>query len=80
MGFNSGFKGLNSRVGKGDKRYMIFRNVCIYLRVGMALTSQITSVFNTTVWKTSDAGRSGLAHAVQELVYSLKTSNIFFKC
>jgi hypothetical protein len=56
---------------------MIFRNVCIYLPVGTALTFQITSVFNTTVWETSDAGRSGLAHAVQELVYSLKSSNIF---
>jgi hypothetical protein len=55
---------------------MIFRNFCIYLPVGMALTFQITSVFNTTVWKTSDAGPSGLAHAVQEPVYSLKTSNI----
>jgi len=56
---------------------MIFQNVCIYLAVGTALTFQMTLLFNTTAGRTSQAGRSGLAYAVQELVYNLKTSNIF---
>jgi len=56
---------------------MVFRNVCIYLPVETALTFQMTSFFNTTTGRTSHAGRSGLARAVQELVYNFKTYNIF---